>query len=221
VKRKKIAPQPEGGEAGWRKERMAEAKNRSRILILSHIAQFSLARRFGKIVYGGLSDMAFEAADGNVQPGDLIAIQSAPPSKWYLGWLVSKQWPEGHSCEQYSIESIEDGEICNWSNVGLAYYNREQISSHPEWRWTDAQHKFNDRWRKACDKERDAYIYLPMQPIFDNGGGVTLKTRTRHGMNDIRPERHFENWRKTTVKMMLEFYDEAVQIAKRERPVSA
>lgn len=73
---------------------MSEPKNKSRILILSHMAQFSLLRRHEGQIYSGLSDMAFHS--GAVEPGDLVALQSAPASKWYLGWLVEKKWPEGY-----------------------------------------------------------------------------------------------------------------------------
>ena len=195
---------------------MAEAKSRSRLLILNHIAQFSLARRYGDQVYGGLSDMAFHG-DGVPSPGDLVSLSSAPPSKWYLSWLVSKQWPEGHACEEYTLESIEDGELCNWSNVGLTHYNRSQVDQHPEWRWTDAQHEFNDRWRRSCFKDRDAYIYLPVQAEFDNDGSVTLTVRVRHGWSDARPARSFPNWKKVTKAAMLAFYDEAVKEAEAQK----
>jgi len=185
---------------------MAEAKNRSRILILSHLAQFSLQRRIGDQPYSGLRDMAFH--DGNTQPGDLVSLQSAPASKWYLGWLVSRQWPEGYACEQYTVESIEDGELCNWHNVSLIYYNREQVRQHPEWRWTDAQHEFFDRWKNVCYKEKDAYMYLPVQPLFD-GDWVELSVRVRFGFSDTIIRKNWPNWRKVTKKMMGEFYDQA------------
>lgn len=195
---------------------MPETKTRARLLILNHIVQFSLARRYGDHVTGGLRDMAFVSGSSETSiPGDLVALQSAPSSKWYLGWLISKQWPEGHACEQYTIESIEDGELCNWSNVGLIFYDRSQIQNHPEWRWTDQQHEFNSRWFRVCKDERDAYIYLPVQAEFDQeGSGVLLRTRTRFAMDDTVPERYFDNWRKVTKAMMLEFYDAAVAEAR-------
>lgn len=192
-------------------------KLRARQLILSHIAQFSLMRSYGRQIYGGSSDFAFHGLcmdSSDVLPGDLVAIQSARPSKWYLGWLVSKQRPEGWSDDQFTIESIEDGELCNWSNIGLIYYDRSQISGHPEWRWSDKQHAFNDRWNRVCYGERDAYIYLPIQATFLDDDGVELSTRTRYGLDDTRPTRRFENWRKVTKAMMLAFYDDAVAEAR-------
>lgn len=192
-------------------------KLRARLLILSHIAQFSLQRRIGGQIYGGLKDMAFQDSGMGAQdavPGDLVALQSAAPSKWYLGWLISRERPEGWHDEQYTIESIEDGELCNWSNVSLIYYDRSQVSGHPEWRWTDRQHQFNDRWKRVCYKDRDAYIYLPIQPAFHQDGSVTLGTRTRFGLDDTRPTRLFPDWRKVTKATMLAFYDEAVAQAK-------
>lgn len=196
---------------------MTEPKLRSRILILSHIAQFSLSRRYGDQAYGGLSDMAFVAGDRAVIPGDLVVPQSAPPSKWYLGWLISKQWPEGHACETYTIESIEDGELGDWSNIGIIHYDRSQVANHPEWRWTDAQHEFNDRWKRVCKDERDAYMYLPAQPTFYPDNGVSLGVRVRFGLSDLSPSRIFGDWREISQAMMLEFYDEAVEIVRAEK----
>ena len=189
-------------------------KSRAKILILSHLAQFSLQRRIGNLPYSGLADMAFESGgfgDANVHPGDLVALQAAPPSKWYLSWLVSTQTPAGWIGPQYTLESIEDGTLCNWSNVSLVYYNREQVRDHPEWRWTDRQHQFNDRWLRVCRKERGAFIHLPVQAKFEDDA-VILQVRLRYGIREDLPPRRFGNWRKTTKKMMLEYYDEMVAL---------
>jgi hypothetical protein len=196
---------------------MTEAKNRSRILILSYIASLSLQRRIGGQPYSGLATAAFH--DGPAQPGDLVALVSAPASKWYLGWLISKQWPDGHACEEYTIESIEDGELCNWSNVSLVYYDRETIREAPQWRWTDAQHEFKDRWWNVSYKEKDAYIYLPVQPLFD-GDWVELSVRVRHSFSKTVIRKSFPNWKKVTKKMMGEFYDAASAEIAAEKPAA-
>lgn len=174
--------------------------------------------RYGDQVYRGLPDMAFRAGEKEAEPGDLVAVQSASPSKWYLGWLIEKNWPEGYACEVYTIESIEDGQLCDWWNVGLIYYDRSQTQSHPEWRWTDGQHKFKDRWWRACFKDRDAYMHLPLYPKFE-GDTVELGVRFRHGFRSTVIRKRFPNWRKTTIKMMLDFYDAASAELTAERPV--
>lgn len=182
-------------------------KTRARTLILSHIAKFSLQRYFGTHPYRGSSDMSFQD-DQNPPDGSLIALSSAPPSKWYLAWLHEvKRHPHGDA--SYLLESIDDGELVWWNNVGVQVYDQSQIAAHPEWRWTDAQHAFNDKWMRACFKGRDAYMHLPMQPEFSAGGsGVVLRMRTRHNFDEARYEKHFPNWKKLTKKAMLEFYDE-------------
>jgi hypothetical protein len=184
-------------------------KTRSRLLILSHIAQFSLGGEIGGQPYCGLKDMRFREAQ-HPPIGSLVAPHSSPPSKWYLSWVHEVKVNE-HGYFIYTLESIEDGELCDWSNVSLWAYDRSQTYQHPEWRWTDKQHEFYDRWRKVCYGERDAYIVLPVQPVFYDDGAVTLTTRTRFSMDSIRPERRFESWRKVTKKMMIEFYDDAVR----------
>lgn len=184
-------------------------KNRARILILNFITQFSLSKEFGDgRSFGGLK--SFNASyEQKAVPGDLVALQAAPATKWYLSWLVSRQWPEGHACEQYTLESIEDGELCDWSNVGLMYYDREEVELHPEWRWTDEQHEFNDRWLRSCRKERDAYMHVPLMAQF-SGDGVTLGLRTRWSLYGYKPSKTWDNWKKVTIKQMLQFYDDAV-----------
>jgi len=181
-------------------------KERARIAILSHLAQFSFARQLGGLPYCGLDDMRFHNAESNPVVGSLCVPKSAPASKWYLSWLVEYKpgdWPV------YALESIEDGEVCNWSNIGLIAYNAAQVASHPEWRWTDEQFAFKDRWNRACYKKRDAYIYLPTFPVFDKeGDGVTLGVRVRFGLDERIPTRHFDNWRKVRIADMLAFYDE-------------
>ena len=188
-------------------------KNRSRVLILSHISQFSLGCDSGGFPYAGLKDMRFHfCEDGASTPviGDLVALHSAPPSKWYLGWLQGIAKAPDHFGTKYAIESLEDGEVCDWSNVGLRYYDRSQVSHHPEWRWDDQQHEFNDRWKRVCYKERDAHWYLPKQVAFDQDSGVTLGVRVRHTPEVIPFETHFSAWKKLTKRDMLKAYDDAV-----------
>jgi hypothetical protein len=143
------------------------------------------------------------------QPGDLIAMQSAPTSKWYLSWLVKEERRED-GFRHYLLESIEDGALCWWTNVGMDFMDREVIKDHPSWRWTDRQYAFKDRWWSVCYKEKDAYITLPLYPEFGDDFAVTLGTRTRHGFDDHRPRKTFPDWRKLTKKQMAEFYDECV-----------
>lgn len=183
-------------------------KNRARLSILYHISQFALACKHGDSQCGASSDWHFNYTTTPI-PGDLVALRSAALNKWHLSWLVERTWPEGNSCETYLLESIEDGELCNWSNVSLLAFNRQTRMDHLEWRWTDEQYAFNDRWRRACYKKRDAYIYLPTQAEFD-GTSVTIGVRVRFGMTDARPIQTFPNWKRVTVKQMLEFYDGAV-----------
>jgi len=186
-------------------------KSRSRILILSHIAQFSLGRECGGMEYAGLRDMRFRETY-TPAVGSLVALSAAPPSKHYLSWVHDVAKHDGGY--EYGLESIEDGEIVNWSNVGIWEYDRKQTDTHPEWRWTDKQHEFSDKWRKVCYQDRDAYMTLPTSPIFGDGFSVTVGTRTRFSLSDHAPEKTFDDWRKVTKAMLLEFYDDAVESGK-------
>ncbi|MFN4296939.1 MAG: hypothetical protein ACK4FB_08855 [Brevundimonas sp.] len=196
-----------------------EPKLIARQQIMHYVLSFCLSRQYdvakaeeeqGGQKYAGLD--AFVGGgfgDAQVQVGDLVVLSSAPPSKWIIGWLVETRetnpgWPE------YLIESLEDGALCWWHNVGLSYLPRRLVALHPEWRWTDRQWAFKHRWWKVCYGEKDAYIVRPLMPEFGAGFEVTLGTRTSHGWDDIRPTRSFPDWRKVTKAMMAAAYDECV-----------
>jgi len=183
-----------------------EPKNRARLEILNHIAQFCLSQDFGDRIRWGGPHAFHTTYDERVQIGDLIALQSAPTSKWYFSWLIEIEvWPGG---SRYLLESIEDGTLCWWHNVGLYFLDRKVLADYPSWRWTDKQFAFKDRWWRVCFKDKDAYLTLPTFPIFGEDHRVTLGTRTRFGLDDHRPQKTFPDWRKVTKAMMAEFYDE-------------
>lgn len=187
-------------------------KERSRILILNWIFDFSLSIRYGDHIHAGMSGCAFDGM-GRAKPGDLVALRSAPTSKYYLSWLVSEKRRGGW--DYYLLESVEDNSLMEWYNVALMPYNGETVKDHPQWRWTDRQHEFNDRWARVCRTRRAAHIYLPVIVSYGEGHEVTLGIRTRHALSNLSPRRVFPDWRKVTIKMMLEFYDEAVIETKR------
>lgn len=180
--------------------------------ILFYIMEFSLSRVFGceKRTHGGLYDFSFQYEDENhrAEPGDLVVLTSGKPGTCNLGWLISRERPNPGWFEYFTIENVNDGEIATWPNVGLMYFNREQRRRHPEWRWTDRQYAFNKKWMRCCFKERDAYMYLPVQSSFEvDSFAVTLTMRTRFGLGDVYPSVTFPDWRKVTKAMMLKFYD--------------
>lgn len=190
---------------------MSEKRERARLNILWYITQFCLTsmsadndRKFGSI-----HGFVHEFGGNHAQPGDLVALQSSPVSPWYLSWLIEQEVTNG-GYHKYLCESIETGELAWWTNVGLCYLERSVVAENPQWRWTDRQFAFRDRWHKVCYKDRDAYITLPTGPIFGDGYQVTLGTRTRFGWDDHAPVKIFDDWRKVTKAIMAEFYDDCV-----------
>lgn len=143
------------------------------------------------------------------QVGDLLRLTSIRMSQWSLCWLHDIRV----GGEEFLCESIETGEMCWWSNVGVSYLDREAVASNPQWRWNDRQHKFNKRWNKVCYRDHDAYITLPLRAVFGEGNSVTLGTRRRYGGfgNDFRPSESFPDWRKVTKQMMGEVYQRCVE----------
>jgi hypothetical protein len=161
-----------------------DTRNRARLEILNHIAQFCLSHKWRDGHIGG----AYHAFVSNIrddvkaQPGDLIAMQSAPTSKWYLSWLVKEERRED-GFRHYLLESIEDGALCWWTNVGMDFMDREVIKDHPSWRWTDRQYAFKDRWWSVCYKETPTSLcrYTPnlattSQSRSARGRGMALTT---------------------------------------------
>lgn len=172
-----------------------DTKYRARIAILSDILSFPTIRN-----KDWTSDMFDDR--GKMKPGDLVAMNAAPPSKWYLSWLhevnPNNGWPK------YLLESIEDGELCWWENVGLSFYNRENI--RPSWKWTDAQFGLNDRWMRMCRE----FMVRPLPAVFNEDGSVTLNVRIRYSLDDYHNPTTFPDWKKLTMKKMASYYKDSV-----------
>lgn len=184
---------------------MAFEKSRARDEILFYIFQFCLAHRYGDKIVGHLHGFNSTYGDEKeARPGDLILLTSIRHKRWSLAWLL--EIDKRQYGNRYLCESIETGELCWWENVGVEYLDRDVVESSENWKWTDRQFQFEDRWNRVCYKQHDAYITLPLPPRFGDGHQVTLGTRTRYGLDDKRPEKTFDDWRKVTKKMMSEFY---------------
>src|SRR5688572_12046835 len=176
---------------------------RSRIEILNFLVNFCVPKCFGDNSFSSNNkDCAFYGSHFEKQSppiNSLCMLNSAPFTKFYLGWLLEIKEDESRYGTQFLLKSIEDGSLCWWCNVSIWYLPLETSNKYPDWKWTDAQFAISDKWAKAC-KKRDAYITLGVPPVFDEEGGITLGTRTRFGWDDYRPTKRFSNWKKVTLK---------------------
>lgn len=176
--------------------KLDESREKARIQILSRLFSYPTISN---------KDWESDLMGNNPQVGDLVSLSACGPNKWYLSWVVDYReihagWPE------YLLESIEDGALCWWSNVGYSIYSREKVAENPHWRWTDRQHQFNQRWLTHCKKAHDAYIVLPCTASFDERK-VRLSLRIRFGFTKgFEHSASFEDFRKVTKAMMSEFY---------------
>lgn len=195
-----------------------ETRHKARQAIMFYVLSFCTSRAWpGTRNTAGLHGFTPASREHPVQVGDLVLLESVRGwTKWNIGWLRAVSPNDGWPI--YVIESLEDGELCNWSNVGVSFLPRDELACFPSWQWTDRQHAFAERWNRVCFKERDAYITLPVPPVFGEGFSVTLGTRTRFGLNDYRPVRSFPDWRKVTKAMMAQCYDECVAENQQKRP---
>ncbi len=179
-------------------------RNRARLSIMNYVLSFC-------ITYQGVDGRRTASTQGFIstwsdtpaQVGDLVILQSVGPSKWQIGWLIEIiQHPHDKA---YCIESLEDGSLCNWTNVGISYMPRDVVDSHPRWRWTDQQYAFSKRWHKACVHQDEGQVF--MEPVFYPDGSVTLRTRTRWSQPQELSQRNFSNWKKVTIPIMKECYE--------------
>lgn len=187
--------------------------NRAYSSMLDYILQFGLSyitqgedtefpRTRGSSV--GFVNTGF--SDNQPKVGDLIVLTSANALQWRLSWLDGiTQAPSGDCI--YLCRSIKDQSLCDWSNVGVSYLHRMTLNQHPEWKWSDDQWAFNDKWMRAANKECDAYIWRPLWAQFWEDDSVTIGVRQRHGMeNSPRPIVTIQSWKKITLKKLIEHY---------------
>ncbi len=183
-------------------------KTKAQQSILYYITTFCIAYKFeGTKGTIGLSSDSYFKAEGEPREGDLVVLKGARQSRWYLSWYISCEKKDNCFNDSHLIESVETGELCNWSNVSFSILNRKIVDEHPEWRWTDKQWEFQEKWFRACYKYRDAYINLPCYPDFKEDGSVVLTIRKRFNFGEPT-SKTFESWKKLLTRDMTKWYDE-------------
>jgi len=183
-------------------------RNRARTLIMSDILSFYITHNWEPDKeYGsnspslkGFVPTGYGADSHHALPGDLVILESAPPSKWSIGWLRTiERFPEGSY--RYLIESLEDGELCWWSNVGLSFMPRRDLRER--YYWTDRQFDFQKRWHRTANKHgKTAMRVLDCE---FKGDEVTLRMRVRwaNGEEEMAGYRRtFPDYRKVTIAIM-------------------
>lgn len=183
-------------------------KNRARLAMLNKLLSFPTINQ---------KDWEGGGLFTNPQIGDLVSLQSAPDSKWYVSWVVEIDYRNG-GWNRWLLESIDDASLCWWENVGFSIYKRDEIASHPEWRWTDKQFELRDRWHRVFAKQ-DAYLTCPAQFVFNADGSLTISVRERHnfGGDNFSHAKTFPDWKKVTLAQLTEFYVEG-DAARENRP---
>lgn len=154
---------------------------------------------------GSITGFVRDSSVNPVQEGDLVLINFANAGKWRLSWLHKiTRSPDGF--DVYRCESLIDGELCDWSNVSIAFFHRRTVNDYPQWKWSDAQHEFSNRWFEAARKQ-DEYMWRPCLPEFNEDGLVTIGVRMRHGMDDTpRPKITLTKWEAMTTRMLQNRY---------------
>ena len=177
-------------------------RHRARQLIMHDILSFYITRNWEPDKeYGrkSASLMGFVPSGEShyTQPGDLVILESAGPSKWSIGWLRAIEG-DGHYSRRYLIESLEDGELCWWSNVGISFMPRHDLRER--YHWTDRQFDVQKRWHRIVTKHSGM---RPLDCTFKDNE-VTLRMRVRWPSDEERQglSRTFSDYRKVTLAMM-------------------
>jgi hypothetical protein len=130
---------------------------RAKIEILNYIIAFCTPTYYGETSpYARVNpEHSFRNSftnDEDLKIGSLVKLQSAPFSKYYLGWLMEVKTRENGFTE-YLIKSIEDGSICNWSNVGICMFSPETTEKFHNWTWSDNQYDLYDKWLRVFKRK--------------------------------------------------------------------
>lgn len=179
-----------------------DTRSRAKQQILHHVLTFCLTRRFGGGSHtpGITAFVSDDIVNSGARPGDLVVLQSAPSSKWTIGWLRGTERDPADG-SRHLIESLDDGELCWWSNVGIVYLDREVVATHPEWRWTDPQWALADRWKETVGRKGDPLIRYT-HPEYGEGNSVRIGTYVSHVDQPIIEMRDFPDWRRITKKAL-------------------
>lgn len=132
--------------------------------------------------------------------GDIVILQSAPPSEWHISIYRGRSDGGTYDCN-HLLESLKTGKLCNWTNVGFFVLNKKECNINELWEWTDEQFDFSDKMNKVR-RRADFYLALPFIDNFD-GEMVSIKFRTRFSFNDKITEVPEFEWRKITQKSLM------------------
>jgi hypothetical protein len=138
--------------------------------------------------------------------GDLLLLAGHRQPKWRMAWL--KKVRITGICAEYLVQSVMgEGEQTWMTNVEVSHFHRPTLAQHPEWRWTNEQHRLADEWMAQCHEHRQTQLLAPMMPVF-LGDSVTLKARARFGLDDYKPSITFSDFRTLGKDDLLRCYDD-------------
>lgn len=189
--------------------------------LVDYLLQFSMSRvRSGELdkpypaTHGGLEGFGYEFDD--VQIDDLVLVSAMQVPDFRLSWVLQTRNAGGGN--EYLLRSAKTGEEIWWSNVGLAVFHRATRIKHADWRWTNEQVNFSDRWFQAAS-DCDEYMVRPMMPEFGAGTDelVTIKTRARHNFTDYKAQRTFA-WKLVNDQDLRDYYRSMEQEHKDKKP---
>lgn len=121
--------------------------------------------------------------------GSLCLLDCAPFSKFYLSWYL------GEKDGEYYLQSIEDHSVARWVNAVIHPFPLEMTEGCPQFRYSDRQFSFQDRWENAVKKNN--YWLVPLYSIFnEENEEVTLRLRRK--FEDEVFECTLPSWRKAS-----------------------
>ncbi len=148
--------------------------NRARLAVLNQLCALSLQQEISGRSYPGNPGHRFDL-EAKPEVGDLVALRGAPMNTpFYLAWI---EQVGGEDVQGTLLRSIDDGSLCDWTNVGFMVLDRAWVAANPHWRWSDEEFAFNDRWAQAFAAAGLRASYRRMPVAFD-GDGCTLEGKS-------------------------------------------
>lgn len=172
-------------------------------LIMGFIAQSCVSTRFQDGEPCGEKYSFIRATPENpVRIGDLVIMDALKGSEWHFSWVMNTLESNDNRGTVHTLRSVETGRENDFHWVALSYLDRAAIALFPEFRWTDRQIAFGERWRDVCSQEFDPHRIEASDVDFFEDGRVVLGIRSVSRGNHFSQSITLKNWQKVTRREM-------------------
>lgn len=172
-------------------------------LLLGFLAQSCVSTRFeGREPCKAKHSFIRATPENSAEVGDLVIMDALKDSEWHFSWIMNIEESNDNRGTVYTLRSIETGRENDFHWVALSYLDRAAVALFPEFRWTDRQIAFNERWRDVCSQKFDPRRIEASDVDFLEDGRVVLGIRSVRRENSFSQSITLKDWRKVTRREM-------------------